>query len=131
MDRGRPIVVETLDTQGKPEMMGLKKMEEVTINPPYPEQTIKVEKDISAEERKEIIELLRNSLDIFTWVFEDMQRVDREVAEHQLNVDPRFTPTQQRAERHQTRGREAPESRDYQGGTVFDMANKYGDGAKG
>lgn len=92
VDWGKPIIVETLDTRGKPEITGLENMEEVMLNPAYPQKTFKVGKDISVEERKEIIELLRDSLDFFAWVVEDMQGVDREVAEHQLNVDPRFIP---------------------------------------
>lgn len=46
-DKGQPIIVETLDTRGRPEMTSMEEMENAIINPAYPKHTIKVGMDIS------------------------------------------------------------------------------------
>ena len=42
-----------------------------------------------------LIEFIRENQDIFAWKPSDMPGVSRELAEHTLNVDPKFKPVKQ------------------------------------
>ena len=42
-----------------------------------------------------LIEFIRENQDIFAWKPSDMPRVPRELAEHNLNIDPKFKPIKQ------------------------------------
>ena len=41
------------------------------------------------------MEFIRENLDIFAWKPSDMPGVPRELAEHTLNIDPKFKPVKQ------------------------------------
>ncbi|XP_071709117.1 uncharacterized protein [Rutidosis leptorrhynchoides] len=66
------------------------------INPAYPEQKIKVGRNISADTRKQIIQLLVQCMDVFAWSENDMTGVPRHIAEHRLNVNPALKPLVQK-----------------------------------
>ena len=42
-----------------------------------------------------LIEFIREKRDIFAWKPSDMSGVPRELAEHTLNIDPKFKPVRQ------------------------------------
>ena len=46
--------------------------------------------------KSKIVEFLKQNLDVFAWTHEDMPRIDNEVIEHKLNVDPTKKPVQQK-----------------------------------
>ncbi|XP_071718910.1 uncharacterized protein [Rutidosis leptorrhynchoides] len=77
------------------------KLENITdsmevVNPAYPEQKIKVGRNISADTRKRIVQLLVEYMDVFAWCENDMTGVPRYIAEHKLNVNPALKPVVQK-----------------------------------
>ncbi|XP_071704767.1 uncharacterized protein [Rutidosis leptorrhynchoides] len=60
----------------------------VVINPEYPDQKIKVGSNVSADTKKQIVQLLAQYMDVFAWCKNDMTGVPRHIAEHKLNVNP-------------------------------------------
>ncbi|GJU41128.1 hypothetical protein Tco_1194085 [Tanacetum coccineum] len=58
----------------------------VSIHPEYPKQTIAIRFTLTKEVRKELYDLLRHNLDIFTWKPADMTGVPRHIAKHWLNM---------------------------------------------
>ena len=46
--------------------------------------------------KSRIVEFLKQNLDVFAWTHEDIPRIDNEVIEHKLNVDPTKKPVQQK-----------------------------------
>ncbi|XP_071708696.1 uncharacterized protein [Rutidosis leptorrhynchoides] len=66
------------------------------INPAYPEQKIKVGRNISADTRKQIIQLLVQCMDVFAWSENDMTGVPRHIVEYGLNVNPALKPIVQK-----------------------------------
>ncbi|GJW03011.1 hypothetical protein Tco_1561867 [Tanacetum coccineum] len=57
----------------------------VAIHLEYPELTIMIGSNLSEKGRMELCNLLKDSLDIFTWKLADMTGVPRSMAEHLLN----------------------------------------------
>ncbi|XP_071695089.1 uncharacterized protein [Rutidosis leptorrhynchoides] len=68
----------------------------VVVNPAYPEQKIKVGCNVSADIRKQIVQLLVQYMDVFSWCENDMTSVPRHIAEHRLNVNPYLKPVVQK-----------------------------------
>ncbi|XP_071727339.1 uncharacterized protein [Rutidosis leptorrhynchoides] len=60
----------------------------VVVNPEYPDQKIKVGLNISADTKKQIVQLLVEYMDVFAWCENDMTGVPCYIAEHKLNVNP-------------------------------------------
>ena len=61
-----------------------------------PSKTTKVGKDLQPSLKGELVKFLKKNLDIFAWSHEDLPRIDRDVIEHCLNVDPMKKPIQQK-----------------------------------
>ncbi|XP_071694815.1 uncharacterized protein [Rutidosis leptorrhynchoides] len=68
----------------------------VVINPAYPEQKIKVGCNVSADTRKQIVQLLVQYMDVFAWCENDITGVPRHIAKHRLNVNPALKPVVQK-----------------------------------
>ncbi|GKD77000.1 hypothetical protein Tco_1339621 [Tanacetum coccineum] len=68
----------------------------VAIHPKYPKQTIVIGSALMEEGRKELCDLLRRNLDIFTWKPADMTGVPWHIAEHQLKVQEGCPPVRQK-----------------------------------
>ncbi|XP_071694596.1 uncharacterized protein [Rutidosis leptorrhynchoides] len=66
------------------------------INPAYPEEKIKVGRNVSEGTRKQIVQLLVQYMDVFAWCENDMTGVPRHIAEHRLNVNPALKPVVQK-----------------------------------
>ncbi|XP_071700673.1 uncharacterized protein [Rutidosis leptorrhynchoides] len=60
----------------------------VVVNPAYPDQKIKVGCNVSADTKKQIVQLLVQYMDVFAWCENDMTGVPRHIAEHGLNINP-------------------------------------------
>ncbi|XP_071727688.1 uncharacterized protein [Rutidosis leptorrhynchoides] len=60
----------------------------IVVNPAYPDQKIKVGCNVSADTKKQIVQLLVQYMDVFAWCENDMTGVLRHIAEHRLNVNP-------------------------------------------
>ena len=70
--------------------------QKVEIVPGDPSKVLKIGSALSASEKMKLTTFLRENQDVFTWKHEDMLRIDREVIQHRLNVNPEYKPVQQR-----------------------------------
>ncbi|GKC01638.1 reverse transcriptase domain-containing protein, partial [Tanacetum coccineum] len=73
-----------------------KPLEKVVIYDDYPDQTITIGGNLSAEYRSELIEILRKHTNDFAWTLTDMTRIHRFIAEHELKTYPHIEPRVQR-----------------------------------
>ncbi|GKC09957.1 hypothetical protein Tco_1001567 [Tanacetum coccineum] len=73
-----------------------KPMEKVVIHDDYPDQTITIRGNLSAECRSRLNEILRKHADAFAWTPTDMTRIPRFIVEHELKTYPRIEPMVQR-----------------------------------
>ena len=53
---------------------------------------ISISEGLSLIERKEVIALVREYINVFAWNYEDMLRLDPQVAMHRLNIKPDVKP---------------------------------------
>jgi hypothetical protein len=60
------------------------------------EQRVLLGSQLSDEQEKTLLRFLFNNKDVFAWSANDLCRVNRDVIEHSLNVDPSFRPRKQR-----------------------------------
>ncbi|XP_071708631.1 uncharacterized protein [Rutidosis leptorrhynchoides] len=63
----------------------------VSPNPRYPEQRIQIGTTLSGYAKDTLCKLLAANIDVFAWDPSDMTGVPREIAQHQLNVNPNIT----------------------------------------
>ena len=65
-------------------------MEEVNLGadsgPPKP---VFISSQLSAQEKEQLVELLKRYVDVFAWTYEKMPGLDPGLVIHSLNVDPR------------------------------------------
>lgn len=69
---------------------------ETIIWPKKSERVLRLGACLCPNVRNELIQLLSENKDCFTWMHEDMIGVDPTVIMHSLTVDPLFTPIQQK-----------------------------------
>ncbi|XP_074328432.1 uncharacterized protein LOC141666341 [Apium graveolens] len=62
---------------------------EIELDPGNPTRKLKIGKGLETSFQEELISLLREYADVFTWAPEDMPGIDQSVAMHNLDVDPR------------------------------------------
>ncbi|GJV13934.1 reverse transcriptase domain-containing protein [Tanacetum coccineum] len=60
----------------------------VLVNPAYPEQLVKIGKNLSPEGSTQLKNLLRKNKDVFAWEPVDMTGVPKRIIKHSLNVSP-------------------------------------------
>ncbi|GJV56742.1 hypothetical protein Tco_1457747 [Tanacetum coccineum] len=65
-----------------------KSMEKVVIHDDYPDQTVTIRENLSAECRFRLIEILRKQADAFSWTLADMTGILHVIAEHELKTYP-------------------------------------------
>ncbi|CAL5345315.1 unnamed protein product [Camellia sinensis] len=71
-------------------------LEEINIaSEGEPRRPIFICKDLPADERGPLIELIRKYSDIFAWTYEEMPGLDKDVTMHRLNVIPLARPVKQ------------------------------------
>ena len=71
-------------------------LETVELVEGEPTKVKNVGANLSSDMKKGIVEFLKRNLDVFAWSHEDMPGISENVIQHQLNVDPRKKPIQQR-----------------------------------
>jgi len=54
-----------------------------------------ISKSLSLPEKEDLISLVREYIDVFAWNYEDMPRLDPQVAMHRLNINPYAKPVKQ------------------------------------
>lgn len=70
--------------------------EEVLVHPAYPDQLVTIRGNFSKECRRQLITLLKNNQNVFTWEPTDMTGVPRRITEHKLNVNIQDRPVAQK-----------------------------------
>ncbi|GJZ20278.1 reverse transcriptase domain-containing protein, partial [Tanacetum coccineum] len=68
----------------------------VLVNPTYPEQLVKIGKNLSPEGSTQLKNLLRKNKDVFAWEPADMTGVPKRIIKHSLNVSPADKPVAQK-----------------------------------
>ena len=58
-----------------------------------------ISKSLSLPEKEDLISLVREYIDVFAWNYEDMPRLDPQVAMHRLNINPDTKPFKQQQRR--------------------------------
>ena len=53
---------------------------------------VKIGSSLDSSTKKEIVDLLREYVDIFTWSYQDMPGLSTEIVEHQLPMRPECKP---------------------------------------
>ncbi|GJX88511.1 reverse transcriptase domain-containing protein [Tanacetum coccineum] len=71
-------------------------MEEVLVNPAYPDQLVTVGKNLSPKGSAQLKALLKKNKDIFAWEPSDMTCVPRRIIKHALNANLSITPVSQK-----------------------------------
>ncbi|GKD99529.1 reverse transcriptase domain-containing protein [Tanacetum coccineum] len=71
-------------------------IEQVLINPAFPEQLVVIGKDLSLEGSTQLKNLLKKNIDIFAWEPSNMTGVPKRIIKHSLNANPSITPVSQK-----------------------------------
>ncbi|XP_058216732.1 uncharacterized protein LOC131327600 [Rhododendron vialii] len=74
-------------------------LKKVQINKTDPERYFLITENLNKEEEKELVGFLKEHVDVFAWVPEEMLGVDANVICHHLNVDPQHKPVMQKKRR--------------------------------
>ena len=64
-----------------------------------PEKFFQIESKLPQREREELIEFLKQNIDVFVWSTYEASRVDLEFICHHLNVNPLVVPKKQPPQR--------------------------------
>lgn len=54
-----------------------------------------VNKELEANQKEELIQLLREYKDVFAWNYDEMPGIDKDLVEHNLNISPGMKPVKQ------------------------------------
>ena len=69
-----------------------------------------ISESLSSSERENLIQIIREYIDVFAWNYEDMLGVDPQIAIHHLNIKPDTKPVKQQRRRFHPEIMEAIES---------------------
>ena len=72
------------------------KLETVELVEGDPTKTTQVGTSQNLQMKEEIINFLKDNLDVFAWSHEDLPGIPANIIQHHLNVDPEKKPVQQR-----------------------------------
>jgi len=59
------------------------------------QKLISISESLSPTEKKDLISLIKEYIDVFAWSYEDMPGLDPHVAMHRLNIKPDAKPVKQ------------------------------------
>ena len=71
-------------------------LEDVLLQEDDPEKFTRIETGMKEKARKDLIQFLRKSIDVFAWSHDDMPGIDPSVITHRLNVYPFFKLVRQK-----------------------------------
>ena len=102
-----------------------------------PERFFQLGSKLPPQEKSELVDFLRQNVDVFAWDTYEAPGVDLDFSCHHLNISPAITPKKQpprrleRACRRRERGgQKIKESRGYQGGVLPQMVSQHSRGKK-
>nr|AAX94828.1 retrotransposon protein, putative, unclassified [Oryza sativa Japonica Group]AAX96581.1 retrotransposon protein, putative, unclassified [Oryza sativa Japonica Group]ABA93191.1 retrotransposon protein, putative, unclassified [Oryza sativa Japonica Group] len=87
--------VDDLDDKQGQGFMSADDLEEIDIGPGDRPRPTFISKNLSAEFRTKLIELLKEFRDCFAWEYYEMPRLSRSIVEHRLPIKPGIRPRQQ------------------------------------
>ena len=71
-------------------------LEDIPLKEGNPEKFIRIGTSMKEKAKKDLVQFLRKSIDIFAWSHDDMPRIDQSVITHKLNVYPSSKPVRQK-----------------------------------
>ena len=71
-------------------------MEDIPLEESNPKKFTRIGTSMKEMMKKDLVQFLRKSIDIFAWNHEDMPRIDPSVITHRLNVHPSSKPVRQK-----------------------------------
>ena len=71
-------------------------LEDVPLEEGNPEKFTRVGTNMEEKTKQDLIQFLRENIDVFTWSHEDMPGIDPGVITHRLNVYPSSKPVRQK-----------------------------------
>ena len=66
----------------------IKELVEVQVDPKELSRVVKIDKCLSDELAKQLVEFLKKNQDLFTWTYAEMVGIYPDVMCHRLNIDP-------------------------------------------
>ena len=64
---------------------------------------IKIGPNLNEKEKKDLQELLMEFQEVFAWSYEDMPRIDPEIAQHHINIHDHMVPVKKKLRRTRTK----------------------------
>ena len=74
----------------------IEELEDIFLDKNNPERCTRVEADLEEKTKKDLIDFLKKSIDVFAWSHEDMPGIDPSVITHCLNIYPSSKPIRQK-----------------------------------
>ena len=71
-------------------------LEDVLLQENDPEKFTRIGTSMKEKAKKDLVQFLRKSIDVFAWSHDDMPRIDPNVITHRLNVHPYSKPVRQK-----------------------------------
>ena len=67
-------------------------LEDILLDENNPKKSTRIGADLEKKIKKDLINFLRENIDVFTWSHEDMPGIDPSVITHRLNIYPSSKP---------------------------------------
>ena len=67
-------------------------LEDILLDENNPKKSTRIGADLEDKIKKDLINFLRENIDVFTWSHEDMPGIDPSVITHRLNIYPSSKP---------------------------------------
>ena len=74
----------------------VEELEEIQIDVQKPERTLRIGKELDPTLRRDLLDFLRQNLEVFAWTHSNMVGINPEIMAHRLNIDPSFKPVRQK-----------------------------------
>ena len=71
-------------------------LEDIPLEEGNPEKFTRIGTSMKEKMKKDLVQFLRKSIDVFAWSHEDMPGIDPSVITHRLNVHPSSKPVRQK-----------------------------------
>ncbi|XP_070054104.1 uncharacterized protein [Nicotiana tomentosiformis] len=88
-----PQKIEQLESQKKP---NLEETEVVNLGSEKDVKETRINIHLEAEQKKKMIDLLRQYVDVFAWSYDDMPGLSVDIISHRLPTDPTRSPVKQK-----------------------------------
>ena len=77
------------DMEKETHILPKKELEEVNLGTdPGNPKLVFIKSQLSAQEREQLVELMKKYVDVFAWTYDEMPGLDPKLVVHSLNIDP-------------------------------------------